>query len=137
MQTNINISSKTGVCYGYASIFDIKDLQRDIILRGSIKNTKQHKNIPILLEHRNNNKIGSVTKILEDKVGLYVEGIINDQYVLRNDLTNMSFSIGFYSLSEYVIHEEKGRIIGSMEISEISLVKKPASNCCKAYFMKK
>lgn len=68
-----------GIFTGYAAIFDVEDLQGDIIERGAFKRTLDHSggSVPILWQHRSEEPIGVGLEAKEDSNGLYVKGHIN------------------------------------------------------------
>ena len=83
-----------------------------------------------------NKKIGFITNIYQNELGLYVEGVIDktDENIISMVFgnTQCGLSIG-YIAKKY--HYDKGvRIITEIELLEISLVSYPANkHCCIKY----
>lgn len=132
--SNLKLSSlnESGFFSGYASVFNVLDHDRDIILPGAFKNslhewqTKQ--NMPKMLwQHRADKPIGLWNRIEEDQVGLYVEGQLlldiqggKEAYTLLKNGVVDGLSIGF----EIVTAQKRAgaRAIERLNLYEISLV---------------
>lgn len=141
MQTNYIYNNKLNYykIYGYASIFNNKDHDSDIILPGSFYRNIGSKNInqiKLLWQHNNLQPIGYITKLLEDNIGLYFEAsLIPDispeatkaLQMLTNNLVS-SASIGFIVKKSQINPTTKTRIISDIELLEISLVTLPANS---------
>lgn len=118
---------------GYASIFNTKDYVNDVILPCSF--TKKD-NINLLYEHDSNKKIGFVTNIYQNELGLYVEGVIDktDENIISMVFgdTQCGLSIGYIAKKYH--YDKEVRIITEIELLEISLVSHPANkHCCIKY----
>ena len=121
---------------GYASVFNIVDNQRDIILRGAFSRTVKGRtgDIKLLWQHQQEEPIGVFEHIAEDARGLYVEGqlLLNVQrakeaHTLLKAGALSGLSIG-YSPLRYTIDSKSGvRSISEVELWEISLVTFPAN----------
>lgn len=138
---NYSNDSEKGVFFGYASIFNLKDSYKDIILNGAFKNTTKHKNtIPLLWQHKNDEIIGVVYDFKEDYVGLYIEGQIdykryNKVYsFIKNSVIN-GLSIG-YVVNDSTFDEKGRRIIKSLDLLEISIVLSPANKLANIIYCK-
>lgn len=113
---------------GYASIFNTKDYLNDIILPYSfLKNDTE--NIILLYEHNLDKKIGSITNMYQNEIGLYIEGIIKiSDNIMAYDILNGNLnglSIG-YTVKKYY-YKNNTRIITELELLEISIVLHPAN----------
>jgi len=134
---------------GYASIFNIEDSCKDIILPNAFKETLKQKNlkksIKLLWQHSPKEPIGYFDIIKEDNVGLYVEGKIlldvekgKEAYSLIKSGAVSGLSIG-YNVKKANFDKDKGvRIISEIDLWEISVVTFPANEYsnityCKNY----
>jgi uncharacterized protein len=130
---------------GYASVFDVVDNQKDIILRGAFAETLKGRvgDIKMLWQHQQDEPIGIFKKIFEDASGLYVEGKLlldvaraKEAYALLKEGAIGGLSIG-YSPTQYRLHEKTGtRLISTVELWEISLVTFPANEAAKITVVK-
>jgi hypothetical protein len=123
---------------GYASIYNIEDNHNDIILSGafcdSLRQKRYGKDIKLLWQHQTDEPVGVFTKVIEDDLGLYVEGnlLLNirraeEAFDLMNSGVLDGLSIGF-TVQEYDYDEASGaRLIYKADLWEISLVTFPAN----------
>lgn len=121
---------------GYASVFNVVDNQRDIILKGAFFNTIRGRigEIKLLWQHQQDEPIGIFTRIFEDARGLYVEGELlldvqraKEAHTLLKAGAISGLSIG-YSPVHYKIDAKTGvRLLTEIELWEISLVTFPAN----------
>jgi HK97 family phage prohead protease len=117
---------------GYASVFNILDQDRDIIIKGAFAN--QNKKIDLFWQHNLKQKIGTVEKLIEDNMGLFIVAKLFNknqlaqkaQSLIRDNLVT-GLSIGFKPIKTTSNHFRKTRIIQSLELFEISVVDKPAN----------
>lgn len=123
--------------FGYASVFDIKDNEGDIVLPGAFYSSlKQTKNIKLLWQHKQDLPIGKLTNIYEDTKGLYVEGMVfsnlENTAIARKMLLEKvvdSFSIG-YTVKEQFFNKDT-RFLKSINLFEVSIVTFPANTNAK------
>jgi hypothetical protein len=130
---------------GYASVFDVVDSQKDIIIRGAFSETLKGRvgEVRMLWQHQQDEPIGVFTKMFEDARGLYVEGKLlldvaraREAYALLQEGALGGLSIG-YSPTKYRIHEKTGvRIISKVDLWEVSLVTFPANDAAKITVVK-
>lgn len=139
--------SEQGGFEGYASVFDILDNQKDIMLNGAFARTLKEKGasgIKLLWQHKFDEPIGRFSVIREDLHGLYVEGNLametqkgREAYVLLKSGAINGLSIG-YSVIEAGFDEETGvRYIKDVDLWEISLVTFPANEAAGITNVKK
>jgi HK97 family phage prohead protease len=131
---------------GYASVFDVVDSQKDIILRGAFAETLKGRvgAIKMLWQHQQDEPIGIFERMFEDARGLYVEGRLlldvakaREAYALLKEGAIGGLSIG-YSPLKYRIHEKSGvRLLSAVELWEISLVTFPANEAAKITVVKR
>lgn len=136
---NLDIKSldNTGRFAGYASVFDVVDNQRDIVLRGAFTNTLKGRiaSIKMLWQHQQDEPIGIFDNMFEDAHGLYVEGRLlldiqraREAYALLKSGVIRGLSIG-YSPVRYRIDAASGvRILSEVDLWEVSLVTFAANN---------
>jgi HK97 family phage prohead protease len=116
--------------YGYASIFKVKDLNNDIILAESFDEEDLNPNkIPFLYEHYPEYKIGSISKILQNNKGLYVEGKIEKEFIQSSVF---GLSIGYIPIFKMKAYNGI-RYISKLKLFEISMVKNPANKKAIAF----
>jgi len=140
---------EAGSFSGYASVFNIEDSFKDIILPNAFKETLEKKNIKenikLLWQHSAEEPIGYFNVIKEDNVGLYVEGKIlldvkkgQEAYSLIKNGAISGLSIG-YNVKKAKHDTQNGtRIISKIDLWEISIVTFPANKFsnitfCKSY----
>lgn len=119
--------------FGYASVFNVKDNEGDIVLPGAFYNSlKQNRCIKLLWQHKQDSPIGKLNKIYEDTKGLYIEGVIFSN--LENTATARkmllekvvdSFSIG-YTVEDQFFNQDT-RFLKSINLFEVSIVTFPAN----------
>lgn len=130
---------------GYASVFDVLDSQKDIILRGAFAETLKGRvgEIKMLWQHQQDEPIGVFERMFEDTRGLYVEGKLlldvaraREAYALLQEKAIGGLSIG-YSPIKYRLHEKTGvRMLSQVELWEVSLVTFPANEAAKITVVK-
>lgn len=132
---NVNLSLKSlddaGRFAGYASVFDVVDSQRDIIVRGAFAQTLKGRigGIKLLWQHQQDEPIGVFDNLFEDMHGLYVEGRLlldiqraREAYALLKTGAISGLSIG-YSPVRYHIDADTGvRVLSQVDLWEVSLV---------------
>ncbi len=135
---NLTLKSidSSGTFAGYASVFNVVDNQRDIIMRGAFSQTLKGRvgDIKLLWQHQQDEPIGIFTRIFEDTLGLYVEAKLlltvqraQEAYALLKAGALSGLSIG-YSPLRYSTDPKSGiRSIAEVELWEISLVTFPAN----------
>ena len=121
---------------GYASVFDVVDNQRDMMLRGAFADTLKSRvgEIKLLWQHMQSEPIGVFDRMFEDARGLYVEGRLlldvqraKEAYALLKAGAVSGLSIG-YSPTRYSIDAQTGvRLLSQVELWEVSLVTFPAN----------
>jgi len=136
---SVKMVDEDGSFAGYASIFDVTDSQKDIVLRGAFKRTLAEReggqSVKLLWQHRMDEPIGVLTEIREDAKGLYVEGKLLldvqrgwEAYTLLKSGAIDGLSIG-YSAVDFDFDGETGiRMLSDVELWEVSLVTFPANS---------
>jgi HK97 family phage prohead protease len=142
-----SIDSEGKFC-GYASVFNVEDSYKDIILPKAFQKTLERKNgiekeIKLLWQHSPEEPIGIFDIIKEDSVGLYVEGRIQldvekgrEAYSLIKSGAVSGLSIG-YSVKNANLDKDSGvRTISDIDLWEISIVTFPANRHANITFVK-
>ncbi len=119
---------------GYASIFNITDSHKDIIIRGAFQRTLAENNdVKLLWQHQMNEPIGIITELREDDKGLYVEGKLlldvqrgKEAYSLLRSGAINGLSIGYTAVT-FDYNENGIRVLSDVDLWEISLVTFPAN----------
>lgn len=124
-----------GTFSGYASVFGVLDLGKEIVAKGAFSNSLKDKGaagIRLLFQHNPDEPIGRWCEIREDAKGLYVKGQINldvdrgrEVHSLMRNGSIDGLSIGFKTVRS---RSEKGgtvRRILEADLWEISIVTFP------------
>lgn len=118
---------------GYASVFDVCDLQQEYVARGAFQKSLATDGLPKMLwQHDPTIPIGKWLKLEEREYGLYVEGQIftglqkgQEALVLMQEGVLDGLSIG-YEVKKFQ-PTKKGRILQEVKLLEVSLVTFPAN----------
>lgn len=114
---------------GYAAIFNRIDRGGDIIRPGAFGTLAEGLSLPLLWQHRPENRIGSISFAREDQRGLRVIGTLSTvsragreaaMLLAGNTVKGLSFG---YRVKQATGHGP--RIIGDLDVAEISLVTAP------------
>lgn len=126
---------RTGVFAGYASLFDVADLGRDVIAPGAFRDTLRSRGaagIKMLFQHDPAQPIGLWTTIKEDARGLYVEGRLLTDVANAREVASLmragvldGLSIGFRALKSRRDKRTGIRRIEAVDLWEISVVTFP------------
>jgi len=119
---------------GYASVFELEDLDGDIIKPGAFKKTlSEKKRFPFLWQHMVQEPIGWVEmeedekglKITNGKLILDVQRAAEARALMKEQAVN-GLSIGFELVKWENVDEGRGRIITEIKLWEVSAVTFPA-----------
>ncbi len=122
---------------GYASVFDVVDSQKDIILKGAFSRAIKagFSSIKLLWQHQMAQPIGYFTQMREDGRGLFVEGQLlldvqkgREAYALLKSGAISGLSIGYNVVSSRFDEANLIRYIKEVDLFEISLVTFPAND---------
>ena len=124
---------------GYASVFDVPDADRDTVRRGAFAHTLNARKcpIPLLWQHRPNEKVGVIEWLSEDNRGLRVIGRIDRlssraaKLVAQGTIDGLSFG---YRARD-VRKSELGRELLSLDLFEISLVTHPLQYSARVHLV--
>lgn len=130
---------------GYASVFNVVDNQRDVVVRGAFSRTVKGRvgEIKLLWQHQQDEPIGVFEQMFEDSRGLYVEGKLllgmqraQEAHILLKAGALSGLSIG-YSPLRYTINSKSGvRTLSEVELWEVSLVTFPANDAANVTVVK-
>lgn len=128
--------------FGYASVFNIKDKEGDVVLPGAFsKSLCFAHNIKLLWQHRQDQPIGKLLEAREDTKGLYVEGIIFNNLECTRTARKMliervvdSFSIGYTVENQFFGRDI--RYLKSLNLLEVSVVTFPANSSARLQICK-
>ena len=147
MQVRLEVKSvaEDGRFAGYASVFDLVDNQRDIVLRGAFRDTIKDRTheIKLLWQHEPDELIGYITELFEDEHGLYMEGALmlelaraREAHALLKQGVVSGLSIG-YSPLRYQLDPDSGvRRLSKVALWEVSLVTFPANEASRVSVVK-
>lgn len=126
------------IVQGYASLFNVKDHGRDVVMPGAFKGMRAAKDLRFLWQHDQRNPIGVVRKVRAEKKGLAFEAeILTDTMYGKSAAAlvakgGLAVSIGYKTLK--ADHEERAcgdnrtemvRLLKDVDLREISLVSMP------------
>ena len=129
-----------GSVSGYASVFDVEDAYKDVIIPGAFSATLEKWNEkkrfpPMLWQHKTDVPIGLYTTMVEDSHGLYVEGRFitettsgRDAYLLAKAGVVNGMSIGYQTVADEYDSKKDVRILKQVDLWEVSLVTFPANS---------
>lgn len=130
-----SIHPAKGEFEGYASLFGVMDLGRDVVMPGAFRETIEKRGasgVRLLWQHDPAQPLGSWTEIAEDQCGLYVRGALDlDQAKSREALSLMQkgaldgLSIGYRTEIERKDPATGLRRLERIDLWEISLVTFP------------
>ena len=114
---------------GYAGLFDVQDAANDTIRRGAFSKTLESRSapVPLLWQHRSDQRIGTIEYIEEDARGLRVIGLVENvrsrgsQMLRHHSVSGLSFG---YRARAFRMSNE-GRELIDIELFEVSLVTHP------------
>ena len=132
-----DMDDEKGIIKGYASMFNNKDSDGDIITKGAYAKTLQENSerIAFLYQHNMNQPIGKPLSMKEDEKGLFIEAKISDSSLGKDVKTMVSegilkeFSVGFISIKEDLQREVN--YIKEIKLFEFSLVTLAANPLAK------
>ena len=132
-----DMDDEKGIIKGYASMFNNKDSDGDIITKGAYTKTLQENSerIAFLYQHNMNQPIGKPMSMKEDEKGLFIEAKISDSSLGKDVKTMVSegilkeFSVGFIPIKEDL--QKDVNYIKEIELFEFSLVTLAANPLAK------
>lgn len=134
-----------GVFAGYASVFNLVDSQRDMILPGAFTETVRGRTpqIKLLWQHDQREPIGIIEELREDENGLFIRGRLmleiaraREAYSLLKEGAISGLSIG-YTPKQYRTDPDSGiRILSALDLWEVSLVTFPANHAAQVTVVK-
>lgn len=124
-----------GTFTGYASLFGVEDLGRDVVQAGAFTKSLKSKpasKVKMLRGHDTSEPIGVWDSIAEDARGLKVSGRLilgtvkgRETYELMKAGALDGMSIGYRTKSETFDRTKKVRMLNELELHEISIVTFP------------
>lgn len=116
---------------GYASLFGVPDLERDVVRRGAFRDSiALRPNVPMLVRHDPRLVAGRWIDLVEDARGLHVRGVIEANapaasFAMRTIAEGVDgLSIGFVTRAARTL-ADGGRELASIDLQEISIVARP------------
>lgn len=122
--------SDDGYFEGYASVFNIVDHQKELVLPGAFhKSLRDGQQLKMLWQHDMQMPIGIWESVYEDNYGLYVKGRLlmdlpkgREAYTLLKGGVIDGLSIGFIPVKSHFDEAKQSRLISEIDLMEISLV---------------
>ena len=130
---NLEIKSidEKGHITGYASVFNIVDDQKDMIIPGAFDGAKD---VKFLWQHDAKEPIGNITSLRSDAKGLHLEAKLlldiqraAEAHTLLKAGAISGLSIGYSPKKSTLDRKTKVRVIEKVKLWEISLVTFPAN----------
>ncbi len=118
----LDADEKAGVVKGYASVFDNKDSDNDIIRKGAYSKTiaENGKRVKYLYQHDMDKPLGKMTMLEEDGKGLVFEAKIA-KTTLGNDVIELIKSGVITENSVGILPIQKDMVDGVRNITEVKL----------------
>ena len=128
-------AQSNGKISGYASVFDVEDSDKDIIVKGAfLKATLNPAIVKFLWQHKLDQPIGVITNLEEDDYGLYFTADLlldiaqaKEAYSLIKSKAITGVSIGYNSVLEEYSAANDIRYLYELDLWEISLVTFPSN----------
>lgn len=124
-----------GTFEGYASIFDVEDLGRDIVKAGAFKKSLKARpagKVKLLRQHDTREPIGLWTDLVEDGKGLRAKGRLILETTLGRETHALmkagaldGLSIGFRTIKDTFDRKTGVRLLQEVDLVEISVVTFP------------
>lgn len=124
-----------GAFEGYASLFNVPDRSRDVVLPGAFRDslrTRGHCGIKMLFQHDPAEPIGVWTELVEDERGLFARGRLTTQVARAGEILALlragaldGLSIGFRAVSARRDAKSGQRRLARIDLWEISIVTFP------------
>ncbi len=131
----ISAVNDAGIFEGYASVFNIVDLGRDLVLPGAFRETLQRRGadrVKMLWQHESKEPVGAWLSIEEDSLGLKVKGRLNlavararEILALMREGTVDGLSIGVRAEKAFTDKMTGIRRLQKIDLWEISIVTFP------------
>ena len=134
-----------GVFAGYASVFNLVDSQQDIVLPGAFARSLKLRDAPVQLlwQHQQDQPIGVIESLTEDKHGLFVRGRLllavaqaREAYALLKARAIRGLSIGYQVRRARRDATNGARLLQDLDLREISLVTFPANEAAQVTVVK-
>ncbi|MDB1135485.1 HK97 family phage prohead protease [Candidatus Anaplasma sp. TIGMIC] len=127
--------SDKGIFWGYASVFNRVDQQKDIIAPGSFAESLKRRKVALLWQHNTKDPIGKILSLTENSFGLLMTAQLNLDLLKGREVYSMikkgiinSLSIGYRVVTSRRDKRSRIRIITKIDLWEVSLVTFPAND---------
>ena len=138
---DIKSVDKSGFFSGYGSVFGVKDSYGEVVAPGAFANSIQARaakgrKLPILWQHRSGEPLGVYDVVKEDSTGLYLEGQLLIDDVIRAKEAHAllkagavsGLSIGYYVIADSFNEKDRLRTLTEVDLQETSIVTFPAND---------
>lgn len=135
LELDVKAVAEDGTFNGYASVFNVEDLGRDIVLPGAFAKSLQQRpaeRVKMLFQHDTSEPIGIWTALAEDRKGLKASGKLildtakgRETYALMKAGALDGLSIGFKTLKDSFDRQKSVRYLEEADLFEISVVTFP------------
>ncbi len=129
------VSHTNGYFSGYASIFGVPDKGGDVVMPGAFKRSLEkpgRTKVQLLFQHDPKEPVGKILNVVEDSIGLKVEGLLFPQVERAKSLIALvsggaidGLSIGFRTLKAVHNRTSGHRHLHQIDLWEISIVTFP------------
>ena len=121
-----------GAFEGYASVFDVEDLGRDVVKAGAFARSLKARpaaKVKLLRGHDMSAPIGVWTELREDSKGLYAKGRLVLETVLGRETHALmkagaldGLSIGYRTVRDTIDRKKGVRLLEEVDLVEVSIV---------------
>ncbi len=136
-ELDIKSIQEDGTFTGYASVFDIVDSHKDIVVKSAFKKSLANRpaaKVKMLREHDQSEPIGKWLSLVEDNRGLKATGQIildttrgAETYKLMKAGLLDSLSIGYRTVRDRMDRTKGARLLEEIDLWEISVVTFPSN----------
>jgi HK97 family phage prohead protease len=137
VQFHVKSLDEAGYFSGYASVFNVVDQQRDVVMPGAFAyalQTMKPGHVKLLWQHTWSEPIGVIERLFEDAQGLYIEGRLlldiaraREAHALLKAGAMSGLSIGYSPVKTRIEPDTGVRQLLEVDLWEISLVTLPAN----------
>ncbi|QFY60361.1 HK97 family phage prohead protease [Rhizobium grahamii] len=137
-EIDVKAVTEDGTFSGYASVFNVKDSGRDIVMPGAFSNSLksvQASKVKMLWQHDRTEPIGVWTKFEEDAHGLKATGKLILETTKGREVHSLmkagavdGLSIGYRTVRDEMDRVKSARLLHEVDLREVSVVTFPMNS---------
>ncbi|WP_046060000.1 HK97 family phage prohead protease [Paracidovorax citrulli] len=137
----IKAVEKDGFFSGYGSVFGVRDSYGEVVAAGAFGKSiaaraARKRKLPVLWQHRSGEPLGVYETVKEDSQGLYMEGrLLVDDVVRAKEAHALmkagavtGLSIGYFVIADSWNEKDRVRTLTEVDLQETSIVTFPAND---------